>query len=99
MPANATAVATTVTIVRPQTGGAVSAAPTGAPTGLPLLAFNSGDVRANSGIVALGNGGAIDLSGVVGSVIVDVTGAFVPAPIATSGRFVAVVAGTIGRFP
>jgi alpha/beta hydrolase fold len=90
VPANATSVAATVTVVRPTRGGAVSAAPTGAPSGLPLVTFNAGDVRANSGLVTLGTGGQIDLTGVEGNVIVDVTGAFVPAVVSTSGRYQAV---------
>jgi hypothetical protein len=41
-------------------------------------------------MVSLSAGGAIDVSGVSGAIIVDVTGAFVPAPTATSGRYIAV---------
>lgn len=90
VPADATAVAATVTVVRPASGGAVSAAPTGSPSGLPIVAFNAGDVRADTSIVTLGTFGQIDLTGVVGNVVVDVTGAFVPAVTATSGRYTAV---------
>ncbi|MBI4935703.1 MAG: alpha/beta hydrolase [Actinobacteria bacterium] len=90
VPSNARAVAATVTVVRPTQGGAISAAPSGAPSGLPILTFNTGDVRANSGMVTLSSAGQIDLTGVVGSIIVDVTGAFVPSATATAGRYTGV---------
>lgn len=90
VPAGARAVAATVTVVRPTQSGSISAAPSGAPSGLPMLAFNAGDVRANSGMVTLSAVGQIDLTGVVGNVIVDVTGAFVPSATSTVGRYVGV---------
>ncbi len=91
VPAGATAVAVTVTAVRPSRATTLSAYPAGAPTGLTLVNAAPQEVRANSAMVALSASGAIDVSGATtGGLVVDITGAFVRTVTATSGRYVPV---------
>ncbi len=91
VPAQATAVAITVTVDNGATPGPgfVTVWPEGAniPTA-SVLNYSDRQVRANGVIVGIGIGGAVDLFSLNGApVIVDVTGWFVPAATATSGRF------------
>ena len=91
VPDDAVAAAVTVTVVSPDGPGFATAWPAGAP--LPdtsTVNFGAGEARANGVIVPLGAGGSIDVTASSpADLIVDVTGAFVPAAVATSGRFVA----------
>ncbi len=88
VPTGATAVAVTVTAVRPSRTTTLSAYPAGSPTGLTLLTAAPLEVRANSAMIALSPSGAIDISGAAtGGLVVDITGAFVRVVTATSGRY------------
>lgn len=90
VPLDARAAALTITADRAIGSGYVSVWPAGTPRSeTSVLNLERGAARANGAIVRLGAGGAIELvvSGHAG-LIVDVTGAFVDATVATSGRFV-----------
>ncbi len=92
VPDDVTAVAVTVTATATAAPGYVTAFPGG--TSRPLAAtLNTRIDRnvSNTAIVPVGSDGTIELFQLVaGELIVDVTGAFVPAIEATSGRYVAV---------
>jgi hypothetical protein len=93
VPAEATAAAITVTVAEARTdGGYVTVWPSGTPrSDTSVLNFAAGQTRANSAIVRLGaagdDGGSLDVY-VYGDaeLIVDVSGAFVPATVAVAGR-------------
>lgn len=92
VPTDATAAALTVTIAEARTdSGYVTVWPTGtARSETSVINFGAGQTRANSAIVRLGeDGGAVDIY-VYGDVelIVDVSGAFVPAAVAAAGRLI-----------
>ena len=92
VPADATAVALTVTVDNTRTPGPgfVSIWPEGAPMPTAsILNYRAGQIRANATIVGIGMGGAIDLFAQNGApVIVDVTGWFTASAQSTAGRFV-----------
>ncbi|MGD9701747.1 MAG: SGNH/GDSL hydrolase family protein [Acidimicrobiia bacterium] len=88
VPEGATAAALTFAVTGTAAPGFLTGYPAGEsrPTS-SVLNWGQGDVRANGSIVALANG-AIDVFASSGAdVVVDVTGAFVPARSATAGRF------------
>ena len=93
VPADATAVALTLTVDASLTTGAgyVSVWPEGAdiPTA-SVVNHLPGEVRANGTIVGLLTGSIAVLSSTAAPIVVDVTGWFVPATSATAGRFVPV---------
>ena len=89
VPDGATAAAFTFAVTGTTGPGFVTAYPAGAgrPTS-SVLNWAAGDIRANGGIVALQNG-AIDVFASNGTdIVIDVTGAFLPAASAAAGRFV-----------
>jgi PKD repeat protein len=82
LPATARAVALNVTVVRPAAAGNLQIFPSGA--ALPLTSainYATGQIRANSGVYALGAGGQLDLrcdqSAGTADVVLDVYGYFV----------------------
>ncbi|MBK5332495.1 MAG: CAP domain-containing protein [Ilumatobacteraceae bacterium] len=91
IPANATSLALTLTVDRPQTAGFLTAWP--ADQARPLVSnlnFNAGQIRANSSITRVDASGAFRVfTSATSQVVVDVVGAFVPAGSSTAGRFVA----------
>lgn len=91
IPANATSVALTLTVDRPQAAGFLTAWP--ADRARPLVSnvnFDAGQIRANGSITRLDASGAFRVfTSVTANVVVDVVGAFVPASSAAAGRFVA----------
>jgi len=91
IPANATSVALTLTVDRPQAPGFLTAWP--ASQAMPVVSnvnFGAGQIRANGSITRLDSSGAFRVyASVSANVIVDVVGAFVPASAAAAGRFVA----------
>ncbi len=91
VPSDATAVALVLTAVSASEPGFVTAWPAGLPRPLAsALNYRSGEVRANSALVQLGQSGAVSVvSSAAVDVVVDVSGYFVAAagPVA-SGRFV-----------
>ena len=90
IPANATSLALTLTVDRPQGAGYLTAWPANQtrPTASNVN-FNSNQIRANSSITRLDATGNFRVfTSVPSQVVVDVVGAFVPATSATSGRFV-----------
>jgi uncharacterized protein YkwD len=91
IPANATSLALTLTVDRPQNSGYLTAWP--ADQARPTVSnvnFNTGQVRANSSITRLDSSGRFRVfTSVPSQVIVDVVGAFVPASSSAAGRFVA----------
>lgn len=91
VPSDATSVAVTVTAVDTAAAGWVSVWPSGAAwPGTSTLNVVAGETRANGAIVVLGADGDVQLMvSARMSVVVDVTGAFVPTEFATAGRFVA----------
>jgi hypothetical protein len=93
VPADATAVALTLTVDASRTpaGGYVSVWPEGAdiPTA-SVVNHLSGEVRANGTVVGLMSGSVAVLSSTGAPVIADVTGWFVPAASSAAGRFVPV---------
>jgi hypothetical protein len=92
VPVDAVAAALTLTVPNASEGGWAAIWPTGTPwPGISNVNFNQGDDRANGAIVQLGANGAVNISSTeCGDLIVDVTGAFLPADSATEGRFVSV---------
>ncbi len=97
VPAEAFAVAITVTVAESgDDGGYVTVWPSGAPRSeTSVLNVSAGQTRANSAIVRLGEGGAVDVYAFrPGQLIVDVSGAFLPTPSATAGRFVSLGSAT-----
>ena len=91
VPADASAAALTVTATGAGGAGFVTIYPTGTPRQLTAnVNFNGpGEIVANGAIVALGDGGSVDIYVTGGaSVVVDVSGAFVPTSgSAVDGRF------------
>lgn len=91
IPANATSVALTLTVVSPAAAGFLTAWP--ASQARPVVSnvnFQAGQIRANGSITRLDSAGALRVfTSVPTNVVVDVVGAFVPANAAAAGRFVA----------
>ncbi|MEO6122520.1 MAG: hypothetical protein ABIR32_02345 [Ilumatobacteraceae bacterium] len=90
IPAGATSLALTLTVVSPQTSGFLTAWPAAQarPT-VSNLNFSGGQVRANGSITRLDSNGDFRVfTSVATGVVVDVVGAFVPATTAKAGRFV-----------
>jgi hypothetical protein len=92
VPKNATAVTLSVAVTGAVQNGFVTVWPSDQP--MPLSSnvnFEAGQIVSNGLIVKLGASGALTVSSSVAvDVVVDVTGAFVPATSAKAGRFVAV---------
>lgn len=90
VPDGAVAVAVTITALPTAIPAFVTAYPGGTPRpATSTVNTVPGRVVANSSIVALGAEGTLDVfTKLPGDVIVDITGAFVPADTATAGRFV-----------
>lgn len=90
IPANATSLALTLTVVGPQALGFLTAWP--ADQGRPLVSnvnFDADQIRANGSITRVDSSGAFRVfTSVPTQVVVDVVGAFVPATTAAAGRFV-----------
>ncbi len=95
VPRGASAVVLTLTIVRPTAAGGLRAYAAGAAPLAPLLAYAPSEVRSTTAVVRLSASGAVDLTGISGSVLVDVSGVFVPTVISRSGRFAAVGANRV----
>jgi Cysteine-rich secretory protein family len=91
VPSNATSLALTLTVDRPQAAGFLTAWPADqARPVVSTLNFNAGQIRANSSITRVDSSGNFKVfTSVPSQVVVDVVGAFVPASTAVSGRFVA----------
>jgi len=92
VPIDARSVAVTIVAIEPVRDGFVTMWPTGAarPTASNVN-FAPGNTVANSAVVELGAGGAVDVYvHAPVDLVVDVTAAFVPAATSTSGRFVPV---------
>ncbi len=91
IPANATSVALTLTVVGPQAAGFLTAWP--ADQARPVVSnvnFDAGQIRANGSITRVDASGTFRVfTSVPANVVVDVVGAFVPASAAAAGRFVA----------
>ena len=91
IPANATSVALTLTVVGPQASGFLTAWP--ADQTRPVVSnvnFAAGQIRANGSITRIDPSGAFRVfTSAPANVVVDVVGAFVPASSAAAGRFVA----------
>ena len=91
IPANATSVALTLTVDRPDAAGYLTAWP--ADQARPTVSnvnFDGSQIRANSSITRLDASGNFRVfTSVRSQVVVDVVGAFVPATSSASGRFVA----------
>ena len=90
VPSGASAVVLTVTAVRPAVAGGVRVAATGAAAPAPLIQFAPGEVRATTVVMPLSAKGTIDITGVNGGVLLDVSGTFVPASVARGGRFTSI---------
>lgn len=103
VPPGVSAAAITVTITQPTAAGFATVFPSG--SGRPLAStvnFLGGQTIANSAIVRLGDGGALDVyTSSAAEVVVDLTGVFVETEEATSGRFVALTPSRVldGREP
>ncbi|MGZ4804758.1 MAG: CAP domain-containing protein [Ilumatobacteraceae bacterium] len=91
IPANATSVALTLTVVGPQAAGFLTAWP--ADQARPLASnvnYDVGQIRANGSITRVDASGSFRVfTSVPANVVADVVGAFVPANAAAAGRFVA----------
>jgi len=91
IPAAATSLALTLTVVNPQGAGYLTAWP--ADQAQPTVSnvnFRAGQIRANGSITRLDSSGRFRVySSIAADVVVDVVGAFVPASTSASGRFVA----------
>ncbi len=91
IPANATSVALTLTVVGPQAAGFLTAWP--ADQARPVVSnvnFDVGQIRANGSITRVDASGAFRVfTSVPANVVADVVGAFVPASAAAAGRFIA----------
>jgi hypothetical protein len=90
IPADARAVAVTLTSVRATRAGWLSIIPAGMTTvSTSTVNVLPGEIRPNGAIVALSAGGEVTIvNNAGGHVVLDVTAAFVPASRATEGRFV-----------
>lgn len=89
VPAGASGVVLTITIVRSPVAGGARVFATGAVAPAPIVTFAAGEVRANTTAVALSAKGTVDLSGVSGAVLVDVSGVYRPIVASRTGRVVA----------
>ena len=89
VPAGASAAVLTVTAVRPTVASGIRVFPTGGALPAPLVTSAPGEVKVNSAVVALSTKGTVDIAGVSGAVLVDVTAAFRPAVASRAGRVVA----------
>ena len=89
IPAGATALALTLTVVDPQANGYLNAWPANqAQPTASSLNFSAHQVRANGSIIRIDSSGAFRVyTSVPAQVVVDVVGAFVPASTARAGRF------------
>jgi uncharacterized protein YkwD len=89
IPAGATALALTLTVVDPQANGYLAAWPANqAQPTASSLNFSAHQVRANGSIIRVDTNGAFRVfTSVSAQVVVDVVGAFVPASSARAGRF------------
>ena len=90
IPANATSLALTLTVDRPQAAGFLTAWPANQarPT-VSNVNFRANQIRANSSITRVDSAGAFRVfTSIPSPVIVDVVGAFVPASSSATGRFV-----------
>lgn len=90
IPAGATAVALTLTVVDPQASGFLAAWPADQtqPTASSLN-FSAHQIRANGSIIKVDGSGSFRVSvSVAAQVVIDVVGAFVPASSSRAGRFV-----------
>jgi uncharacterized protein YkwD len=91
IPSNATSLALTLTVDRPDAAGYLTAWP--ADQARPTVSnvnFEAGQIRANSSITRLDASGNFRVfTSVRSQVVVDVVGAFVPATSSAAGRFVA----------
>ena len=95
VPDDATAVAVTITTVQPAAPGFVVGYPTGTPRPVASsVNYQPGEVVANLQLLQLGSGAVTVYSLAATDLVVDVSGAFVPAPSgsARAGRFVPVEA-------
>ena len=96
VPADATAAALNITVADTDTAGFATVYPAG--TTRPWVSnlnWGAGQIVPNATIVTLA-GGAVDIfTNTPAAVVVDVTGAFVPATSSTAGRYVPVVGGVI----
>lgn len=90
VPGGASAVALNVVAVLPSAYGHVTAWPDGERRpDTSMLNYAKGDVRANSVLLRVGDGGRVRLSThAAADLVVDVTGYFTPADAARAGRFV-----------
>lgn len=91
VPADATAVVVTLTVVNPVAAGYLTAYPAG--TDVPIASnvnFTVGATVANTAAVPLGEGRIVVFSNVLSDKVVDVVGYFAPASQARAGRFVPV---------
>ncbi len=89
VPNGAAAAVLTVTVVRPTVTSGVRIYPTGGVLPAPLVAYAPREVRANTAVVALSAKGTVDLAGVSGAVLVDVSGVYRPTVAARAGRAMA----------
>ncbi len=90
VPTGAAAAVLTVTAVRPTVKGSVRVTPTGSNTASASVSVAPGEVRSTSAVVPLSATGSIDISGVSGGVLIDVSGVFIAAAASHAGRFAAV---------
>ncbi|MGE0141046.1 MAG: L,D-transpeptidase [Ilumatobacteraceae bacterium] len=91
VPAGAVAAAISVTVVDTASAGFVTAWPTDEPQPLASTVTwsRAGDTRANGAIIRLSAAGKVSIfSSAPTDVVIDVSGAFVPASTARAGRFV-----------
>lgn len=94
VPADATAAALNVTVADTVTTGFLTVWPAGAPRPWVSNLNWAGGTVPNGTIVTLGAGGAVDIfTNSPASVVVDVTGAFVPATSSAAGRYIPVAGG------
>lgn len=90
VPADASAAAITLTVVRPSQRGHATAYPGGDRPDSSSVNFVPWRTQANSTVTALADGGFELWMSAAGDVVIDVSGYFVPAPgaVASDGRFV-----------
>lgn len=90
VPANATSLALTLTVVNSQATGFLTAWPANQPRpNVSNINFGGGQIRANGSITRLDSNGEFRVfTNVAADVVVDVVGAFVPSGAVAAGRFV-----------
>lgn len=98
IPAEATAIVATTTVISPTATGFLVGYPAGTPPpNSATLNWTPGRTWGNSSTIAIGNDRSVEFyksdGFISGHVTVDVTAAFVPADSATAGRFVPLPAG------